>query len=47
MEKNVLDYLENGKLLLRKWWTIEITEGSHLSASRQVSLLLAVNLRIH
>ena len=47
MEKTVLDYLGNGKLQLRKWQTIEITGGSHSSASRQVSLQSVVNSRIH
>ena len=28
MEKNVLDYLENGKLPLGKWQITEIIEGS-------------------
>ena len=47
MEKKVLDYLENGKLQLRKWQILEIEGGSCSSGSRQVSCQLVVNLRIH
>ena len=47
MDKTVLDYLGNGKLQLRKWWTIEIIGGSSSSALRQVSLQSVVNSRIH
>ena len=46
MEERALDYLEKGKLLQRKWQTLEIIEGSLLGVLRWESPLLAVNSRI-